>query len=453
MTIKKRPGRLASAAVAMAAALAVAACGGGGEPAATGGTSSAPNEKITLTLQTFGGGTNFGYKAAVDKWNQEHPNIQVKYTNLTPDFENQYWPQMLNWLQAGKGAGDVIGIDEAGMGLAKARPQFFTDLGQYGLQSRQGDFPAWKWENGINAEGKLFALGTDVGGMAVAYRKDLFEKAGLPTDREEVAKLWATWDDFIETGKKFQEKVPDTKFIDGLNTWFNVVLSQEAAKNGDVSYYSKDNQLIVESNPAVRSAFDFATKVNSAGISAKLRNFQDPWFAGMRQGAFATVGAPGWMLGVIQGTITEDGEKPDQGKGQWDVATAPGGGGGNWGGSWLAVPKQSQHPKEAAELLSYLTSPEAQLLAFKEGGNLPSTIPAQDSPDLQSAVNEWFSGAPLGAIYGPSVKSLPPIFLGEKHSQTKAEVENVILGMDEGSIPVGQAWQRFIDEAKKVADG
>ncbi len=32
------------------------------------------------------------------------------------------------------------------------------------------------------------------------------------------------------------------------------------------------------------------------------------------------------------------------------------GGGGNWGGSFLAVPKQSKHPKEAAELVEFLTS-------------------------------------------------------------------------------------------------
>ncbi|MDF5753870.1 ABC transporter substrate-binding protein [Spongiactinospora sp. TRM90649] len=451
--IDKRRGRLAAAAAVMVTALGATAACGGGEPAATtGGGSGAPAEKITLTLQTFGGGTNFGYKAAVEKWNNEHPNVQVKYSNLTPDFENQYWPQMLNWLQAGKGAGDVIGIDEAGMGLAKARPQFFTDLGQYGLRSRQADFPAWKWENGVNTEGKLFALGTDVGGMSVCYRKDLFEKAGLPSDRAKVSELWPTWDDFIKTGQDFQKKVPDVKFLDGLNTWFNVALSQETAKNGNVSYYDKQNNLIVETNPAVKTAFDFAVKVNEAGISAKLRNFQDPWLAGMRKGAFATLGCPGWMLGVVQGTVTEDGKNPDAGKGQWDVAAVPGGS-GNWGGSWLAVPKQTKHPKEAAELASYLTGPEAQLLAFKEGGNLPSTIPAQESPELAGAENEWFSGAPIGEIFGPSVKTLPPIFLGEKHSQTKAEVENVILGMDDGSIPVSQGWTRFIGEAKKVADG
>ena len=450
--MNKRRGRLAAAAVVMATALGLtAACGGGDEPTASGDGSSAPG-KVTLTLQTFGGGTNFGYKAAVEKWNRENPNIQVKHVNVSADFENEYWPQMLNWLQSGKGAGDVVGIDEGGMGLAKARPQFFTDLAQYGLDSRKSDYPEWKWENGINAEGKLFALGTDVGGMAVCYRKDLFEKAGLPTDREEVAKLWPTWDDFIKVGQQFQEKVPDVKFVDGLNTWFNVVLSQEAAKHGNVSYYDRENNLIVETNPAVKAAFDFAAKVNEAGISAKLRNFQDPWFAGMRKGAFATLGCPGWMLGVVQGTITEDGEKPEQGKGDWDVAAVPGGS-GNWGGSWLAVPKQSKYPKEAAQLLNYLTSPEVQLMAFEEGGNLPSTIPAQDSEKLQSQVNEWFSGAPIGEIFGPSIKTLPPIFLGEKHSQTKSKVENVILGMDDGSIPADQAWQRLVEEAKKVAEG
>ncbi|WP_255529976.1 extracellular solute-binding protein [Planomonospora sp. ID67723] len=46
-------------------------------------------------------------------------------------------------------------------------------------------------------------LGADVGGLAMCYRPDLFEKAGLPTGREEVSALWPTWDRYVETGKKF----------------------------------------------------------------------------------------------------------------------------------------------------------------------------------------------------------------------------------------------------------
>ncbi|WP_424533856.1 ABC transporter substrate-binding protein [Sphaerisporangium viridialbum] len=442
-----RRGRMLAVASVMTAALGITtACSSSDTGSTTGGSSSAaPAEKITLTLQTFGGGTNFGYKSAVEKWNAEHPNVQVKYNNLTDSFENVYWPQMLQWLQSGTGAGDVVGIDEGGMGLAKARPQFFTDLGQYGLQSRQADFPAWKWENGLNSEGKLFALGTDVGGMSICYRTDLFKKAGLPTDRDEVSKLWSGgWDDFVKAGQDFQAKVKDAKFVDSVNTIYNVVLSQESAKNGNVTYFDKNQQLIVDKNPAVKSAFDFTTKISQAGLTAKLQNFTDPWNTGFVKSQFATLGCPGWMLGVVSGTAG------DKFKGKWDVATVPGGG-GNWGGSWLAVPKQSKHPKEAAELASYLTSPEAQLLAFKEGGNLPSTIPAQDNPELQSATNEYFDNAPIGKIFGPSIKSLQPTFLGEKHAQVKAAVEQIIIGMDQGAVPYGEAWQKFVEAGQKAA--
>ncbi|GII77267.1 ABC transporter substrate-binding protein [Sphaerisporangium rufum] len=431
----------------MTAALGVSAACGSDEPANNaGGSSSAPAEKITLTLQTFGGGTNFGYKSAVEKWNADHPNIQVKYNNLTDSFENVYWPQMLQWLQSGTGAGDVVGIDEGGMGLAKARPQFFTDLGEYGLDSRKADFPQWKWENGINSDGKLFALGTDVGGMSICYRTDLFKKAGLPTDREEVSKLWASggWEDFIKTAKDFQGKVKDAKFVDSVNTIYNVVLAQEAAKNGNVTYFDKEQQLIVDKNPAVKTAFDFAQRVSKEGLTAKLQNFTDPWNTGFVKSQFATLGCPGWMLGVVSGTAG------DKFKGKWDVATVPGGG-GNWGGSWLAVPKQSKHPKEAAELASFLTSPEAQLMAFKEGNNLPSTLPAQENPELLSVKNEYFNDAPIGEIFGPSIKALQPIFLGEKHAQVKAAVEQVVIGMDQGAVPYGEAWTKFVEAGQKAA--
>jgi cellobiose transport system substrate-binding protein len=176
-----------------ALAAMTAACGGEATPSSSAGATAAA-EPVTINVHTFGAGENFGYDEAVKKWNAEHPNIQVKYSNLTDRFEDVYLPQLLQRLQAGSGAGDIVGIDEGAMGLLAARPQFFTDLGEHGLQDRKADFPAAKWEAGVNADGKLFALGTDIGGMTMCYRKDLFEKAGLPTDREEVGKLWPDWD-------------------------------------------------------------------------------------------------------------------------------------------------------------------------------------------------------------------------------------------------------------------
>src|SRR3546814_20693581 len=55
--------------------------------------------------------------------------------------------------------------------------------------------------------GKIIGYGTDIGPEAICYRSDLFEKAGLPTDREEVAELLggdsATWEDYFAAGRDF----------------------------------------------------------------------------------------------------------------------------------------------------------------------------------------------------------------------------------------------------------
>ena len=40
------------------------------------------------------------------------------------------------------------------------------------------------------------------------------EQAGLPADREELASMWETWDDFIEVGKQFTQNAPE-----GQRSW------------------------------------------------------------------------------------------------------------------------------------------------------------------------------------------------------------------------------------------
>ena len=56
------------------------------------------------------------------------------------------------------------------------------------------------------------------------------------------------------------------------------------------------------------------------------------------------------------------------------------GGGGNWGGSWLAVPAQSKYPKEAAKLAEFLTNAKSQVAAFKLKGPLPTNLEALKNP-------------------------------------------------------------------------
>ena len=61
-----------------------------------------------------------------------------------------------------------------------------------------------------------------------ATARDLFEKAGLPTDRDEVSALWPTWDDFIATGEQFQQGIgsDDVHFVDSATNTYNSILMQ-----------------------------------------------------------------------------------------------------------------------------------------------------------------------------------------------------------------------------------
>jgi len=175
----------------------------------------------------------------------------------------------------------------------------------------------------------------------------------------------------------------------------------------------------------------------NAGLSANLRSFSDAWNTGFKQAQFATIGCPAWMTGVING------QAGPEASGKWDIAKPPATG-GNWGGSFLAVPKQSKHAKEAAELAKFLTGTAGQVEAFKKLGNLPSNPAALEDPAVKEAKNDYFSGAPTGQIFGASATSLKPVYLGSKNQAVRDEVENALRSIEQKQATPDQAWSTAV---------
>ena len=103
-------------------------------------------------------------------------------------------------MTAGSGAGDVVALEEGIISQFVAKPDKFVNLLDKGADSLKPDYLDWKWNQALTADGKtLIGLGTDIGAQGMCYRKDLFQKAGLPTDREQVGALWPTWDAYLAT--------------------------------------------------------------------------------------------------------------------------------------------------------------------------------------------------------------------------------------------------------------
>ncbi|MDT7786020.1 MAG: cellobiose transport system substrate-binding protein, partial [Pseudonocardiales bacterium] len=265
-------------------------------------------------------------------------------------------------------------------------------------------------------------------------------KAGLPTAREEVGKLWPTWDDYITTGKRFKGANTGAGFYDSSGGLYQNILMQQ----GDHTYYDTSTKLVIDSNPGVKKAWDQTIEMVKAGLSANIEQWSPQWNAGFKNGTFATIPCPSWMLGTIEK------QSGPENKGKWDVTRVPGNGAVR-GGSFLAVPTQSTHQKEAAELAKFLTSAKGQTAAFKAKNNFPSSPQAIDDPAVQGFTNAYFNDAPVGKIFGDSVKALKPVYLGPANIAINDRVTNTLTAVEQGKLSPDEAWAKAVDDAKRLA--
>jgi cellobiose transport system substrate-binding protein len=209
------------------------------------------------------------------------------------------------------------------------------------------------------------------------------------------------------------------------------------------AYYDAHGKVIVGSNPKVRAAWNATMQGVQSHESAGLAAFSNDWNTGYKKGTFATVTCPAWMMGYIQG------QAPNT-KGKWDIAAVPGGGGGNWGGSFLTIPKQGSHQKEAYDLIKFLTSPASEAYIFKHTGNLPSQPKLLKSKAVLAFKNPFFSNAPVGKIFGTSAMALKKQILGPHQGDIQTAVSNAIQRVEQHKQSPGSSWKQFLKDVKAV---
>jgi cellobiose transport system substrate-binding protein len=414
-------------AVFLAAVVAAACSSGGG-----GSAGDNANEKVRLTIATFG---DFGYRPLYQKYMREHPNITI--VEHVAEY-NTHHQTLQTRLAAGTGADDIVAIDEGFIVQFKSQPDKFVNLLDMGASNLKDRWLPWKWTQSLADDKTQIGLGTDVGGLAMCYRRDLFQRAGLPTERQQVSALWPDWQSYINVGRQFEGRNTGSHWFDASTQIYNAMLAQSPQ-----GYYNSDNTLIIDSNAAIKQAWDTTVQAVKAGESAKLTSFSPQWNTGFKQGSFATLTCPAWMMGYIQ-------DQAPNTSGKWDIASIPGGG-GNWGGSFLAIPKQSRHQQEAYDLAAWLTSPEQELAIFKSTGNLPSQPKVLDDPAVQALTKPFFSGAPVGQIFAAAAKSLQPQFLGSKNGPVRQAVENALRRVEQGKQSSEAAWAQAVADARRVA--
>ena len=404
-------------------------------------------DPVTITIWTFG---DVIEPALVKDYKALHPEVtlQIKKSDLDP----LNGTNMVTACTAGNGP-DIAAVEVSYSGYWRSYPRCFTDLrtikNSDGKSAKDiaGDYLPWRWAQGVGYDDSVIGIPTDVGGLEVAYRTDLFKKAGLPTDRTKVSALWPTWDKFIATGKKYMKSVSaaDKKtgvgFMDSAGTIYSAVLNQ-----GTTKYYQNDGtdtgKLVYATNPQVKKAWDTTITALNAGIGTRISQFTADWNVGMTKGTFAAMLAPAWMMDYIKS------QAPDT-AGKWDIASMPGGG-GNQGGTQLTIPASAKNKQAAWDFISWYLAPAQQLKVFKTYGLFPSTPSLYSDPALTGFSDPFFNNAPVGKIYSAGILKLKPIFEGKLNRAIDQAMGAGLGRVASKKQTAAQSWAQVLSDLKKV---
>lgn len=420
------------AALTMTAAL-LAACGGESADTDAGseGSEGSADGPVTLTVATF---NEFGYEELFTEYMELNPNVTIEHKKAAT--ANEARDNLNTRLAAGSGLSDIEAVEVDWLPELLQYPDQFMDLTSDSVEGRWVD---WKVQQATTTDGKLIGYGTDIGPEAICYRADLFEAAGLPSDREAVSEaLGSTWDDYFALGEEFMAS-SDVPWMESAGAVYNAMVNQL-----EYPYEEEDGTVIATENPEVRALYDQVLGASADGLSAGLAQWSDDWTSSFQRDGFATMVCPSWMLGVIEGNAA--------GVEGWDIANTFPGGGGNWGGSFLTVPTQGENQEAAKELADWLTAPEQQIKAFESKGTFPSQLEALESEELLSATREFFNDAPTGEIFSDRAKAVEVVtFKGPKYSGINDAMQQAIgrVDVDKTDTPES-SWEKFVSAVEAL---
>jgi len=411
------------AGVATTSAIVLAGCAGG----SGGGTTADPNEKVTLTIATF---NDFGYSdELLQEYMDAHPNVTIVHNKAATsnDARANYFQKL------GKtGLADIEAIEVDWL----PEVMKYSDMLAPVPADLKGRWLDWKETAATDADGNLIGYGTDIGPEAICYRADLFEAAGLPTDPTEVASLLdGDWAKYFEVGAQYASATGKAFFDSAGGTYQGMINQVEAA-------YENPDSGEIDIDPQVEDLYNQVLEA-SATQSAHLGQWSDDWFAGLSNGAFATMLCPGWMLGVISGNA--------EGVDGWRIANTFPGGGGNWGGSYLTVPANGEHVAAAQELADWLTSPETQIKAFENAGTFPSQNDALTDDTLLGSTNAFFGDAKVGEIFSERAKAVTVSpFKGQYYFQINDAMQKALTRVEDGTQDKAASWDQWKSEVDAI---
>lgn len=422
--------KLAAIGLSTALAFSLAACSGNDK--ASTNDSKSGDKKVTLNFWTFGA---TGYEDLAKTYEKEHPGVKVKVRSAETA---EHHDALFTALSAGSGAPDITMLEIDQLDRFKAASDRFENLYDLGAKDIKDQYLDWKWKTGENEKGDfLIGLPTDIGPKALYYRTDVFEAAGLPTNPDEVTALINSPAAFEEAALQVKEKT-GKPFVDSIEMAFRAYL--DGAKETFLN--PKGELLIKKDGGAVKEAYDYAVKLNKLGVVGKFEMWSPEWANAVNKGEFAAELGAGWLKGWMEGNAQEA-------AGKWKVATLPSEFAANWGGSFIAIPKETKNAKEAYKFASWLISPDNQLKSFQDKGLFPSAQSVYEMDAFKTNQDAFFGGQATAPVFAKAAQDINgAVYKGEKYFPVYSEVLNALKNVQNKGTDPEKEWKDAIKRAE-----
>lgn len=354
---------------------------------------TAANLKAAITVWAWPSADK-AFESIIAGFNQKYPGIQVTW-EMKAGMAAGTRDALLAALAAGSGGPDVVLIEINDIGMY-ALHGGFVDLRKppYNAGKYKSDFVGYKWDLATAPDGAMFAFPWDIGPAGVFYRRDLLDKAGVPSDPDRLAKLIRTWDDFYTVGKKVNDPKNKIWWIDNARGIPNIYFSHK-------NFFDKDMNIAID-NPTTRKVLAIAAKIRGAGMDAQASLWTNEWYTMLNTGRVATTIVGCWFGGFLKSWIAKDTG------GKWGVIPVPEQPLQNWGGSFLAVPQTSENPEAAWKFIEYVCADaNAENTIMKTVDYFPAYKPAWKDP-LYDESDPFFGGQKTRRLWANIATSQGP---------------------------------------------
>lgn len=423
---------LLTGSLALGAAGSLAACGPGssnvpgsepqGPATGDGGAAGYDGPKVSLKFWNgFTGGDGPVMKKLVERFNGEHPNIEVEMTTLV---WADYYAKLPSAVTAGKGPDiGVMHVDSVPTNAARKVIQPLDDVAE-ALGLSESDFAPIPWRAGVYNDVR-YAIPLDVHPLGMFYNKTVMEKAGLDPDKPPTTA--EEYGNALETMKG--------KGIKGF--WvtpfqFTAAMTVQSVIwqwGGDTVSPDATTVMWAE-EPGVKALEWYAGMIDKGYSPAKQGQDADALALQNDKNAFNWNGI--WNINTLK-------EKKDL---EWGVAPLPviGDQPGVWAGSHQFVLPTQKNPDDNKQTAArvFVNWISQQSIEWAKGGQVPARNSVRESEEFAALTEQAVFASQIDALHFP-----PPVpGIGDVLGEFNGAVNEAVLGKKPAATALADAASR-----------